>query len=211
MGCRSEARGSRRNKHPSPVPVRPNHEEKQVPEQFWCFLPTRSPLKKGETTPSSRSQLSFKSWCTDSFRPSEPFSKNRTWHIHHPVRSQLTQHLGFDVELGLCHSLETTRSNLGAGFYWKTAWIRETERTPSFRRGQKMFKLFKTTNYSSDQALYLQEAKLGLTTTHPSEPSSETNQKDWHSHQKLLQTSPLPFRRSRHSQETKIRMRRLPA
>ena len=45
--------------------------------QFRCFLPTGSPMKKGETTPSSRIQLSFQRWCTPSFRPSEIFTKQQ--------------------------------------------------------------------------------------------------------------------------------------
>ena len=49
------------------------------------------------------------------------------------------------------------------------------EGTPSFRRRYKMFTLFKTTNYSSDQGLYSKETKLGLTNSLPSEPSFTTS------------------------------------
>ena len=46
----------------------------------WVLRSTSSPLKKGETTPSSRGQLSFKRWCTPSFRPSELYAKNKEAH-----------------------------------------------------------------------------------------------------------------------------------
>ena len=41
------------------------------------FPSTSPPVKKGETTPSSRGRLSFKTWCTPSFRPSGLHTKQR--------------------------------------------------------------------------------------------------------------------------------------
>ena len=71
IGFKSEARRSRRNKQPSPVMVRLTNQERQAPKQIRCFLPQA----QGGTTPSSRGQLSFKRWCTPSFRPSELYTQ----------------------------------------------------------------------------------------------------------------------------------------
>ena len=45
-----------------------------------CFRPTGSPLKKGRTSPFSRSQLTFKKVVHASFRPSKIYTKNKKTH-----------------------------------------------------------------------------------------------------------------------------------
>ena len=60
------------------------------------------------------------------------------------------------------------------GYKNKEAHIRK-EGTSSFRRRYTMFKQFKQTDYSSDQAVYSKETKPGLTHSLPSEPSFATS------------------------------------
>ena len=99
--------------------------------QILVFPSTGSPLKKKETTPSSRGNSYSQGDARPSFRPSA-IHKNKKAH-------------------------------------------NRKEGTPSFRRRHNMFKLFKQTDYSSEQALYLKEAKQGLTNSLPSEPSFTTS------------------------------------
>ena len=62
-------------KQPSPVLVRLSNRKANAKTN--SVLPSiNSPLKKGETTPSSRGQLSFERW-EPSFQPSKLFTHNK--------------------------------------------------------------------------------------------------------------------------------------